>query len=107
MATEQEVERVAGILAVSPLIEAPRLPAECWHGLARAALTAAEQVRASDGSADRDTAIEAAAKSIYEGKGDRVGIDYVGWDNEPESVKDQWRLDVRGTIDAYEAARQS
>ena len=52
----------------------------------------------------RDEAIEAAAKSIYEDKGDRKGIDYVGWDNEPDEVRDQWRVDVRRSIDAYEAA---
>lgn len=52
----------------------------------------------------RDFSIEAAAKAIYEGKGDRIGKDYIGWDNEPEEVKDGWRVDVRATIDAYEAA---
>ena len=54
---------------------------------------------------DREQAIEAAAKFIYENKGDRKGIVYVGWDAEPGDVKDAWREDVRATIDAYEAAR--
>lgn len=52
----------------------------------------------------RDDAIEAAAKSIYEQKGDRIGKDYIGWELEPEEVKDSWRVDVRATIDAYEKA---
>lgn len=53
----------------------------------------------------REEAIEAAAKSIYEQKGDRLGKDYIGWELEPEKVKDDWRVDVRATIDAYETAR--
>lgn len=52
----------------------------------------------------RDQAIEAAAKFIYEDKGDRKGIEYIGWHKEPEEVKDEWRRDVRATIDAYDAA---
>ena len=55
----------------------------------------------------RDDAIEAAAKSIYESKGDRLGKDYIGWDKEPDEVKADWRLDVRATIEAYEAALNS
>lgn len=55
-------------------------------------------------STPRDRAIEAAARFIYEDKGDRKGIDYAGWHLEPESVKDAWREDVRATIDAYERA---
>lgn len=50
----------------------------------------------------REQAIEAAAKRIYEIKGDRLGKDYIGWDKEPEEVKAEWRVDVRATIDAYE-----
>lgn len=53
---------------------------------------------------DRNAAIEAAAQAIYEIKGDRKGIEYIGWDKEPDEVKDDWREDVRATIDAYEAA---
>ena len=52
----------------------------------------------------RDEAIESAAKAIYEQKGDRLGKDYIGWEHEPEEVKRHWRVDVRATIDAYEAA---
>ena len=57
-------------------------------------------------SVTRDAAIESAAKKIYEVKGDRLGKEYIGWDKEPDEVKDDWRVDVRATIDAYEAARQ-
>ncbi len=51
---------------------------------------------------NRERAIEAAARFIYEAKGDRVGVNYVGWKREPKSVKDEWRQDVRETIEAYE-----
>lgn len=54
----------------------------------------------------RDEAIEAAAEHIYEDKGDRKGIHYIGWEAEPEEVKEAWRVDVRATIVAYEAALQ-
>lgn len=53
---------------------------------------------------EREQAIETAARRIYEIKGDRLGKDYIGWDKEPDGVKDDWRTDVRATIDAYEAA---
>ena len=52
----------------------------------------------------RDAAIEAAARAIYEIKGDRKGIEYIGWDREPDDVKEDWRTDVRATVDAYETA---
>lgn len=52
----------------------------------------------------RDQAIEAAAQHVYEIKGDRLGKDYIGWHKEPDEVKDEWRKDVRTTIDAYEVA---
>lgn len=54
----------------------------------------------------RDEAIELAARHIYETKGDRLGKNYVGWNREPEDVKEDWRRDVRETIDAYERARK-
>lgn len=53
----------------------------------------------------REEAIEQAAKFIYSEKGDRLGIEYVGWDNETEDVRDEWREDVRKTINAYELFR--
>lgn len=49
-------------------------------------------------------ALEAATKAIYEDKGDRKGVNYVGWEHEPENVKAQWRVDVRFSIEAYLAA---
>lgn len=45
MATEREVRIVAEIMAHSQLIEQPKLPAECWLGLARSILTAVDQER--------------------------------------------------------------
>lgn len=45
MPTEDEVSVGAEAIARSPLIDAPKLPAECWHGLARAVLEAAERKR--------------------------------------------------------------
>lgn len=48
--------------------------------------------------------LEAASIRIYEDKGDRKGICYVGWSAEPEDVKAQWRDDVRVSIAAYLAA---
>jgi hypothetical protein len=38
--TEEHVERAAKIIAASPLIVWPTLPAECWRGLARQILEA-------------------------------------------------------------------
>jgi hypothetical protein len=51
----------------------------------------------------REEGIEAAARRIYELKGDRLGKHYVGWVNEPQSVKDEWLADVRVSIDEYES----
>ncbi len=51
----------------------------------------------------REKAIEFAAQHIYEEKGHRLGKDFIGWDKEPEGVKADWLIDVRATIDAYEA----
>ena len=48
--------------------------------------------------------IETVARQMYEAKGDRKGICYAGWDNEPESIKDEWRHDIRQTIELAEAA---
>lgn len=45
---EAEVAAAAEVIAASPMIEAPKLPAECWHGLARAALEAAAPMRTFD-----------------------------------------------------------
>lgn len=49
-------------------------------------------------------ALDAAARRVYEDKGDRIGVIYVGWDAEPESVKAQWRADVSVSVSAYLAA---
>lgn len=59
------------------------------------------------GQTPRDKAIEIAAQAIYEAKGDRIGKDYIGWDKERDEVKDDWRVDVRATICAYEDALAS
>lgn len=53
-----------------------------------------------------ETALEAATRRIYEDKGDRIGIKYVGWEHEPEEVKNEWRQDVRLTVAAYLAGCQ-
>lgn len=45
MASEEQVAAGAAILAASPMIDKPKLPAECWHGLARAVIDAAEQAK--------------------------------------------------------------
>jgi len=39
--SEQAVALAAQVIAESPLIDAPKLPAACWHGLARSVLEAA------------------------------------------------------------------
>lgn len=54
-----------------------------------------------------ETAIEAAAQRVYEDKGDRKGIVYVGWNNEPDDVKERWRKDVRVSVKAYLTAALS
>lgn len=46
-------------------------------------------------------AIEAAAKRSYKYEGDRRGIHYIGWENEPEKVREEWRASVRVPITAY------
>jgi len=51
---------------------------------------------------EREQAIEYAAQQIYADKAERLDKDVVGWDREPEEIKDAWRKDVRITIDAYE-----
>jgi hypothetical protein len=51
----------------------------------------------------REDAIEHAARHIYADKAKRLHKDVVGWDAEPEEIKDEWRKDVRATIDAYES----
>jgi hypothetical protein len=48
MPTEAEVEAAAQVMADLPSIDAPKLPAPCWMGSARAMLEAAERVRAKD-----------------------------------------------------------
>jgi len=55
------------------------------------ALSAAPQPAASDVPHD---VVEQAARASYEYEGDRKGIDYAGWDLEPENVKRQWRASV-------------
>lgn len=52
----------------------------------------------------RDEAIELAARHIYETKGDRIGVRYIGWEHEPIVVRDEWIRDVRISIDAYDQA---
>jgi hypothetical protein len=53
-----------------------------------------------------EAALEAASRHIYEDKGDRKGVLYVGWDHEPEKIKKQWREDVRVSVEAYLRACQ-
>jgi hypothetical protein len=50
-------------------------------------------------------AVEAAAKHSYEHEGDRKGVFYIGWENEPEEVKAEWRGCVSEPIAAYLEAR--
>jgi hypothetical protein len=54
-----------------------------------------------------EIAIEAAAQRVYEDKGDRKGIAYIGWANEPDDVKERWRTDVRVSVEAYLTAALS
>lgn len=51
-----------------------------------------------------ERALEAAAKRSYEFEGDRKHIAYVGWDNEPEDVKAEWRESVRVAVGAFQRA---
>jgi hypothetical protein len=52
-------------------------------------------------------AIEAATQRIYEDKGDRKGVNYIGWEFEPEEVKAQWREDVSVSVVAYLTALEA
>jgi hypothetical protein len=45
MVTERDVWAAAKVIAVSPLIDAQRLPAEAWCGLARQILEEVEHMR--------------------------------------------------------------
>lgn len=47
--TEEQVYAAAAVIAASPTIDAPKLPPECWHGLARACLTAALSLPEQEG----------------------------------------------------------
>ena len=49
-------------------------------------------------------AIETSAKHSYEYEGDRRFIKYVGWDNENEATKEEWRESIRQSVNAYLAA---
>ena len=48
-----------------------------------------------------EEALEAAARRIYEDKGDRKGVIYVGWDHEPAEVRGRWIEDVRVSVSEY------
>lgn len=52
----------------------------------------------------RERAIEAAARHSYIYEGDRKGCSYIGWEREPEDIKQEWRESVVAVVDAYEAA---
>lgn len=45
-----------------------------------------------------DEAVQAAAKRSYEYEGDRKGLLYVGFENEPEDTQEQWRNSVKEAI---------
>lgn len=45
-------------------------------------------------------AIEAAARKVYETSAWRQGVSCVGWDNESEDYKNQWRADCESTLRA-------
>src|SRR3990167_7734802 len=45
-------------------------------------------------------ALEAAARKSYEQKGKRKGINYIGWGEEPDSIKAEWIFDVKEAITA-------
>jgi hypothetical protein len=44
--------------------------------------------------------VERAARRSYQYEGDRRGIDYAGWDMEPEGVKEEWRASCRAALEA-------
>ncbi|MGE4339431.1 MAG: hypothetical protein AB7E55_26195 [Pigmentiphaga sp.] len=52
---------------------------------------------------DREAAIEAAARQSYEYEGHRKGVKYIGWENELDDIRSEWRSSVRVVLDAYEA----
>ena len=45
MVTERDVHTAAKVIALSPMIDAPRLEAAAWHGLARSILEEVERGR--------------------------------------------------------------
>jgi hypothetical protein len=44
--------------------------------------------------------VERAARRSYQYEGDKRGIDYAGWDMEPEGVKEEWRASCRVALEA-------
>jgi len=52
-------------------------------------------------------ALEAAARKSYEQKGKRKGINYIGWGEEPDSIKAEWIFDVKEAITAYLTASRT
>jgi len=50
--------------------------------------------RPAPSTSTEEALVEQAARASYEYEGDRKGIDYAGWDLEPENVKRQWRESV-------------
>jgi hypothetical protein len=44
--------------------------------------------------------VERAALRSYQYEGDKRGIDYAGWDMEPEGVKEEWRASCRVVLNA-------
>lgn len=47
------------------------------------------------------TALEKAATHSYEWEGDRKGILYVGWEHEPDHVREKWRRSVLEPLRVY------
>ena len=43
--TERDVEVAAAVIAATPMIDAPQLPAPCWNGLVRHILEEVERDR--------------------------------------------------------------
>lgn len=77
--------------------------------LFRQAATKVEELEAArpevlTAGAISEIALEAATKAIYEDKGDRKGVMYIGWEHEPEDVKARWRVDVRFSVEKYLAS---
>ncbi len=46
-------------------------------------------------------AIDAAARRSYEYEGARKSIAYIGWEREPQSVRDEWRASVMVAVAGY------